>query len=217
VSPAALPVPALPTPDCALCPRLAAFRAENRTRLPAYRNAPVPPFGGFDAQLLIVGLAPGLHGANRTGRPFTGDGAGKVLYPALVAAGLAAGPYAERADDGLRLLGTRITNAARCVPPANKPLPAEVRACNPFLAAEMAAMPSLRVVLAFGSIAHDAVLVALGQKRSRFAFVHGACHAVRPGLSLFDCYHCSRLNINTGRLTVAMLADVLDQVRKIVS
>lgn len=208
--------PAVPGPDCVLCPRLAGFRNDNRHAFPGYHNAPVPPFGGLDARLLIVGLAPGLHGANRTGRPFTGDGAGKVLYPALIAAGLAAGPYAEHVTDGLRLVHARITNAARCVPPANKPLPAEVRTCNAFLAGEIGAMPSLRAVLAFGSIAHDAVLLALGLRRSSFSFVHGTRHEVRPGLVLFDCYHCSRLNMNTGRLTLPMLTDVFNQIRKIV-
>jgi uracil-DNA glycosylase family 4 len=211
-----------PPRDCALCPRLAAFRDANRRlfsgSLPRWHNAPVPAFGGLDARLLIVGLAPGLKGANRTGRPFTGDFAGDLLYATLAKFGLAHGTYGARADDGLTLLGARITNAVRCVPPANKPTGDEERACRPFLAAEIAAMPGLGVVLALGAIAHNAVLSTLGVRRAAYPFRHGALHELavaapaRP-LLLADSYHCSRYNTNTGRLTVAMFEEVFVAVK----
>ncbi len=201
--------PAEPGRDCPLCPRLAAFRADNRAKFPDWHNAPVPSFGSLDARLLIVGLGPGLRGANASGRPFTGDWAGDLLYGTLLELGLARGTYAERADDGLELIGCRITNAVRCVPPANRPTPAEIAACRPFLAAEMASMPGLRAILALGSIAHDAVLKARGVRKSVFAFAHGARHRLPDGIALIDTYHTSRLNTNTGRLTDAMFRAVM--------
>ena len=217
----ALPCPAapnlaLPSRDCPLCPRLVAFRQAQRTARPEWFNAPVPPFGDGRAELLIVGLAPGLKGANRTGRPFTGDHAGELLYATLRKFGLAEGDYHARPDDGLSLKGARITNAVRCVPPQNKPEPGEIAACRPFLAAEIAAMPRLRAILALGAIAHDAVLRTLGLRRALFRFAHGAIHALPDGKLLTDSYHCSRLNTNTGRLTAAMFeqvfADLLDRL-----
>ena len=205
--------PAEPAPDCGRCPRLVDFRTVNRQRLPEGHNAPVPAFGTAQARLLIVGLAPGLMGANRTGRPFTGDFAGDLLYPSLLACGLAEGRYDRSPDDGLALRGARITNAVRCVPPENKPTTAEIAACNPFLAAELAALPRLRIVLALGLVAHKAVLRALQLKQSHVAFRHGALHELPNGLVLANSYHCSRYNTNTGRLTEAMFLEVLQAVR----
>ncbi len=205
---------ATPPENCGLCPRLADFRAENRRRFPAYFNAPVPSFGPREAPLLIVGLAPGLHGANQTGRPFTGDYAGDLLYATLLDMGLATGDYAARADDGLVLTDCRITNAVRCLPPANKPTPLEIRTCNAFLAGTIAEMPHLRAVLALGRIAHDATLRALGETPSRHRFAHGAMHAL-GALSLVDSYHCSRYNTNTGRLTPEMFRDAVSTLREI--
>lgn len=202
-----------PSRDCDLCPRLVAFRLAQRERHADWHNAPVPAFGPLDAPLLVVGLAPGLRGANRTGRPFTGDFAGDLLYPTLLSLGLAEGRFAARPDDGLRLTGCRVTNAVRCVPPANKPVGAEITACRPFLAAEMAAMPSLRAVLALGRIAHDAVLAARGLRRAPYPFAHAARHELPDGLALFDSYHCSRLNTNTGRLTAGMFEAVVRDAR----
>lgn len=193
----------LPGRDCPLCPRLVEYRLANRTAHPDWFNAPVPSFGGLDARLLVVGLAPGLRGANRTGRPFTGDYAGVLLYGTLLSCGLANGRYGATPEDGLTLRDCRVTNAVRCVPPGNLPLPVEVRTCNHFLAAEMAAMPRLRGVLALGGVAHQAVLRARGLRPSRVPFQHGALHAL-DGLLLADSYHVSRLNTNTGRLTAAM-------------
>ncbi len=205
--------PAAPEADCALCPRLAGFRAVNRAAHPEWWNAPVPSFGALDAPLLVVGLAPGLRGANRTGRPFTGDYAGVLLYETLLRFGFAHGVYAARTDDGMALAGCRVTNAVRCVPPENRPLPAEAHACRPFLAAEMEAMPGLRAVLALGVLAHQAVLRAWGVTQARAAFRHGAVH-VLPGRPLLaDSYHVSRYNTNTGRLTEAMFAEVVTALR----
>ena len=205
-----------PPGDCALCPRLAAFRAANRAKEPAWFNAPVPAFapsGSDPVRLLVVGLAPGLKGANRTGRPFTGDYAGQLLYPTLLKFGFARGAYGEARDDGLRLAGSRITNAVRCVPPANKPTPAEAKACRPFLEREIAALPDLRVVLALGAIAHGAVLAALGLRRSVYPFRHGAAYRLAPrDLVLAASYHCSRYNVNTGRLTAAMFEAVVGAI-----
>ena len=199
----------LPDRDCPLCQRLVDFRLAARAKFPDWHNAPVPPFGPDDAQLLIVGLAPGLQGANRTGRPFTGDYAGNLLYATLKAFGLARGEYDQRPDDGLELVDRRISNAVKCVPPENKPTPEEIRICNRFLAEEMASLPKLKVILALGSIAHDAVLVGMGQRKSAAKFAHGARHDLPRGLSLFDSYHCSRYNTNTGRLTPEMFHDVV--------
>jgi uracil-DNA glycosylase family 4 len=200
-----------PQPDagCALCPRLFGFRGDNRRSHPSWHNAPVPSFGTLDARLLIVGLAPGLRGANATGRPFTGDWAGDLLYDTLLKLGCAEGEYREHADDGLTLKDCRITNAVRCVPPANRPTPAEAKACRPFLAAEIKAMSRLQVILAIGGFAHDQVLTALGSKKSAFPFAHGAVHGIAPALTMIDSYHCSRLNTNTGRLTAAMFNEVV--------
>lgn len=203
----------MPDRDCPLCPRLVAFRKANREREPDWHNAPVPSFGPGDARLLVVGLAPGMRGANRTGRPFTGDGAGNLLYPALLATGFARGTYDARHDDGVELIDCRITNGVRCVPPENKPTTAEIRACNAFLAEELASLPRLGAILALGGIAHGAVLSALGHRKSAFAFAHGAMHALPGGLLLADSYHCSRLNTNTGRLTEAMFHAVLSEIR----
>jgi uracil-DNA glycosylase family 4 len=207
-------VPEAPQRSCALCPRLVAYRGENCAREPSWHNAPVPSFGGTGARLLIVGLAPGRMGANRTGRPFTGDYAGKLLYRTLLTFGFARGAYAERIDDGLALVDCRITNAVRCAPPGNRPELSEIKACGHFLAAEMAAMPNLTGILALGQIAHNAVLAAFEIKRSRFAFSHGAVHDISDGKTLADSYHCSRLNTNTGRLTDAMFVDVVRSLKK---
>ncbi|HVC57647.1 MAG TPA: uracil-DNA glycosylase [Stellaceae bacterium] len=199
----------IPGRDCPLCPRLVAFRAAQRLAHPDWCNAPVAPFGEAGAELLIVGLAPGLRGANRTGRPFTGDFAGDLLYRTLLKFGFAAGSYAAHVADGLQLRRVRITNAVRCVPPQNRPEPSEIAACRPFLASELAAMPRLRALLALGTIAHNAVLAARELKRSRYPFAHAALHALPDGVILADSYHCSRLNTNTGRLTPAMFEAVI--------
>ena len=209
---AASPLPDLPGRDCPLCPRLVGYRAANRSANPGWFNAPVPSFGDFDAQLLVVGLAPGVRGANRTGRPFTGDFAGTLLYQTLLKFGLARGDYRADPADGLVLAGCRVTNAVRCVPPANLPKPAEIAACNGFLAAEMAAMPQLACILALGGVAHAAVLRARGLRTSYARFAHGAVHALPDGLRLADSYHVSRLNTNTGRLTTAMFETVIEKL-----
>ncbi|HVZ69240.1 MAG TPA: uracil-DNA glycosylase, partial [Rhizomicrobium sp.] len=177
-----------------------------------YFNDPVPTFGAHDARLLIVGLAPGLHGANKTGRPFTGDYAGMLLYNTLIKHGLAKGTYGERADDGLVLVDCAITNAVRCVPPENKPVPAEINACRPFLAATIAAMPHLRAILSLGQIAHNSVCSAVGVKKSAYKFGHGARHRTHA-LTLIASYHCSRYNTNTGVLTEQMFDDVVKQAK----
>lgn len=202
-----------PPRACDLCERLAAFRSDNRKRLPDYFNAPVPSFGAPDAKLLIVGLAPGLHGANRTGRPFTGDYAGDLLYATLKETGLARGDYAERADDGFALIDCAVTNAVRCVPPENKPLPAEIKACRPFLAAQIDEMPKLKAILTLGRIAHDSVLTALKLSKKAHPFGHGAVH--RAGaLTLVASYHCSRYNTNTGVLTAQMFREAVNAAKK---
>jgi uracil-DNA glycosylase family 4 len=201
--------PAEPAGDCRLCSRLAAFRDANREKLPGFHNAPVPAFGAPPVKLLIVGLAPGLKGANRTGRPFTGDYAGDLLYPTLVKFGWAEGRYEARPDDGLQLKACRITNAVRCVPPANKPETSEIRNCNAFLKTEIAALaPGLEAVLSLGGVSHGAVLTALGFRKSAYRFGHGALHRLPGGLLLADSYHCSRYNTNTGRLTGEMFEGV---------
>jgi uracil-DNA glycosylase len=205
---------AVPGRDCALCPRLVKFRKAQRKLHADWHNAPVSSFGPVDARLLIVGLAPGLKGANRTGRPFTGDYAGDLLYATLAKFGFAEGHYDARADDGLALIDCRISNAARCVPPENKPLPAEIAACRDFLVAEIAAMPKLTAIVALGQIAHGAVLSALGHRKSAVAFRHGALHHLPDGRLLADSYHCSRYNTNTGRLTTAMFEAVFAELRR---
>ncbi len=189
-----------------------AFRKGNRAAHDDWHNAPVPSFGPLDAKLLIVGLAPGLKGANRTGRPFTGDYAGDLLYATLAQFGFARGEYGQRPDDGLALVGCRITNAVRCVPPENKPTPAEIANCRPFLAAEIAAMGNLNAILALGAVAHRTVLAALGQRQAAFPFAHGAIHRLDE-LALADSYHCSRYNTNTGRLSTAMFEAVFESLR----
>jgi uracil-DNA glycosylase family 4 len=196
-------------PDCRRCPRLADHLAEVRTAHPDYHAAPVAAFGDPAPRLLIVGLAPGYHGANRTGRPFTGDYAGILLYESLHELGLASAPASVSAADGLRLTGCRITNAVKCLPPANKPLGEEVRTCNRFLAAELAALPAGAVGLALGRIAHDAVLRACGLKLAACRFAHGAEHDLPGGLRLIDSYHCSRYNTQTRRLSAEMFRTVL--------
>ena len=205
--------PDAPERDCPRCSRLAAFRATWRKREPAWHNAPVPSFGPLDARLLIVGLAPGLRGANRTGRPFTGDWAGDLLYETLARYGFASGTYDRRPDDGLALTDCRITNAVRCVPPENRPATAESRACLPFLTAEIEAMQRLQVILALGGLAHGMALAALGLRKSAFAFRHGAIHPAAEGLVVADSYHCSRYNTNTGRLTPEMFRTVFGGIR----
>jgi uracil-DNA glycosylase family 4 len=208
------PTASAPGRDCPYCPRLAAFRAAQRSAFPDWHNAPVPSFGGADARLLVVGLAPGLRGANRTGRPFTGDYAGDLLYATLKTFGFARGDYAARPEDGLTLVDCRVTNAVRCVPPQNKPEPAEITNCNRFLAAEIASLPRLEAILALGAIAHNAVLAALNLRRAPYPFAHGARHALPNGLLLTDSYHCSRYNTNTGRLTPAMFEAVVGGLRE---
>ncbi len=209
----AAPASAAPTHDCALCPRLAAFRAANQDAYPDFHNGPVPSFGSAEARLLIVGLAPGLKGANRTARPFTGDYAGDLLYPTLVRFGFARGDYGREPDDGLTLVDCRITNAVRCVPPENKPIGAEIRTCRSFLIDEMRSMPHLKAILALGTVSHGSVLSALGCRKSLYPFGHGALHEVSNSPLLVDSYHCSRYNTNTGRLTEAMFADVFTLLR----
>ena len=198
---------------CRLCPRLAAFRDRQALENPSWFNAPVPSFGAPRARLLVVGLAPGLKGANRTGRPFTGDYAGELLYATLLKYGFARGAYRADPSDGLQLVDCMITNAVRCVPPENKPTPAEIAACRPFFAARLAALPDVAILLALGRIAHDQVISAAGLKRAQFQFAHGARHDLRSGLVLFDSFHCSRYNTNTGRLTETAFHAVFEAIR----
>jgi uracil-DNA glycosylase family 4 len=200
-------------PDCPLCPRLADFRAEARARQPDWFNSPVPSFGGAGARLLIVGLAPGLQGANRTGRPFTGDYAGDLLYATLLEYGFAKGVYQARPDDGLELVDCRISNAVRCVPPQNKPLPIEINTCRQFLAATIATMPKLRAIVALGRIAHESTVKALGLRNAAAPFAHGSVH-IAGHLRMYDSYHCSRYNTNTRVLTPKMFREVFARVRK---
>jgi uracil-DNA glycosylase len=192
---------------------LAAFRADNRAAYPDFHNAPVASFGPVEAALLIVGLAPGLKGANRTGRPFTGDFAGDLLYRTLLDCGLAAGSYDRRPDDDLRLVNCRVTNAVRCVPPENKPTPTEARTCRRFLEGEIASLAALKAILALGRVAHDAVVVASGGRPSAFRFAHGAAHELPNGLTLVDSYHCSRYNTQTGVLTEAMFRSAVETAK----
>lgn len=198
--------------ECRRCPRLADFLDQVRTRYPAYYAKPVPPFGDAAPQLFIVGLAPGMHGANRSGRPFTGDYAGVLLYETLHRYGYASASQSLATDDGLQLLGCRISNAVKCLPPENKPTGAEINACNRFLANELAALPAGTVILALGSVAHQAVLKALGLKVGNYRFAHAARHALPDGRVLYDSYHCSRYNTQTKRLTTAMFHGVFDLI-----
>jgi len=202
----------VPDRDCPLCPRLVAFREANRAREPLWHNAPVAPFGDIKARLLIVGLAPGMQGANRTGRPFTGDYAGDLLYATLLEYGFAKGTYQARPDDGLKLVDCRIANAVHCVPPQNKPLPVEINTCRQFLAANLATMPNLRAIVVLGRIAHDTVLKPLNLKASQAPFGHGAVHQA-GAFKLYDSYHCSRYNTNTRVLTTDMFRSVFARVK----
>jgi uracil-DNA glycosylase family 4 len=206
-----------PSPDCPLCRRLVSFRAANRAAHPDWFNGAVPSFGSESARLLIVGLAPGLKGANRTGRPFLGDYAGELLYRTLLKFGLARGAHDPGRPEALKLIDCMITNAVRCVPPANRPTPSEMAHCRQYLQARIAALPGLRVILALGRIAHDSTLDALGLKRRDYAFAHGARHELPTGQTFFDSYHCSRQNTNTGRLTTpmfeAVLTDIVNELR----
>ena len=204
----------LPDIDCGLCPRLKDFIDDNRRKFPNQYNAPVPSFGPQDAAVLIVGLAPGLKGANFSGRPFTGDYAGDLLYATLLKFDFATGVYDARKDDGLELIDARITNAVKCVPPENKPTGAEINTCLQFLKTEIATMPCLKIILSLGLVSHNAVLKALGHKQSAFKFSHGAVHDAGSGLRLIDSYHCSRYNTNTGRLTTKMFEDIFRIIRQ---
>jgi uracil-DNA glycosylase len=201
-----------PDRDCGLCARLAAFRDTNRAQKPQWFNAPVPSFGDPDARLAIIGLAPGLQGANRTGRPFTGDYAGDLLYATLLEYGFASGAYQARPDDGMKLVDCRIVNAVRCVPPQNKPLPAEIANCRTFLVAALESMPKLSAIVALGRIAHETTLKALGVRAAAAPFAHGALHLAGK-FKLYDSYHCSRYNTNTGVLTAEMFRSVFAKVR----
>jgi uracil-DNA glycosylase family 4 len=201
-----------PGRNCPLCPRLADFRAQARGREPRWFNSPVPSFGDPDAALLIVGLAPGLQGANRTGRPFTGDYAGDLLYATLLEYGFAKGVYRARPDDGLMLVDCRIGNAVRCVPPQNKPLPIEINTCRQFLIATIQTMPKLRAIVALGRVAHDSMLKVLSLRAAAAPFTHGAVHQA-GSLKLYDSYHCSRYNTNTRVLTPDMFRSVFARVR----
>jgi uracil-DNA glycosylase len=208
---ATLPAPE-PGRNCPLCPRLAEFREQARAREPGWFNAPVASFGDANARLLIVGLAPGLQGANRTGRPFTGDFAGDLLYATLLEYGFAKGVYQARPDDGMKLVDCRISNAVRCVPPQNKPLPIEINTCRQFLSATIATMPKLRAIVALGRIAHESTVKAFGLRNAAVPFAHGAAHKAGH-IGLYDSYHCSRYNTNTGVLTPKMFRDVFARVR----
>lgn len=194
--------------DCTLCPRLARFLAQGREEYPHYYSRPVPPFGDPKARLIIVGLAPGFHGANATGRPFTGDHAGLLLYKMLHRFGFASRPESVSNEDGLQLIRCRISNPVKCVPPQNKPTPQEIATCNRYLAAELETLPPRSVLLALGSIGHGALLKTLGLKAGDFPFAHAAEHALPGGHTLLDSYHCSRYNTQTRRLTEAMFADI---------
>jgi uracil-DNA glycosylase len=203
-----------PPPDCQDCPRLAKFRAANRAEHPDWRNAPVESFGAADARLLIVGLAPGLRGANRTGRPFTGDFAGDLLYETLLSQGFATGVYDRRPDDTLKLIDCAIVNAVRCVPPQNKPTPQEIAACRSYLAQAIGSLKRLQAIVALGRIAHESALKAVAARLAAYPFAHGAVHALPNGVLLFDSYHCSRYNTNTGVLTPQMFLAVFAAVRR---
>ena len=205
-------VPAAPHADCPLCPRLHTFRHQNRRKYPDWFNDPVPSFGPLTARILIAGLAPGLQGANRTGRPFTGDWAGDLLYATLLKHGLAKGIYEERADDSLELVDCRIANAVRCVPPQNKPEPAEIKTCRTFLKSELENLPHVKVILALGKIAHDSVCDTLGARKALHPFKHGVAYEIGK-FTLISSYHCSRYNTNTGVLTTKMFEDVVEKAK----
>ena len=211
-----MPKPIQPDHDCPLCPRLVAFRMEARRKYPDKFNGPVPSFGPQDCKMLIVGLAPGLKGANFSGRPFTGDWAGLLLYPMLKEFGFAKGTYKADPNDGFELVDCRITNAVRCVPPENKPLPVEEHTCRPFLVNEVASLKNLKIVLVQGTVAHNSVLRTFGLKLSAWKFKHGAVHDLPNGLKLVNTYHTSRYNTNTGRLTEEMFRDIIRLCRTLV-
>ena len=204
--------PAAPPHNCPLCPRLKAFRDTNRAKYPDWFNDPVPSFGPLTARILIAGLAPGLQGANRTGRPFTGDWAGDLLYATLLKHRLAKGTYEERADDTLELVGCRIANAVRCVPPQNKPEPSEIKTCRQFLKSELETLPNVKVILALGKIAHDSVCDTLGARKALHPFKHGVAYDIGK-FKLISSYHCSRYNTNTGVLTTKMFEDVVGKAK----
>lgn len=205
-----------PAKNCARCSRLVEFRRSNQEKYSSYHNAPVESFGDLSAEILIVGLAPGLHGANQTGRPFTNDYAGDILYPALAKFGFASGRYGKVKNDGFDLLNVRVTNAVRCVPPQNKVTSDEVSACREFLQQEIAAMPNLKIILSLGGVSHGAVLQALKLKKSQFKFAHGALHQLNGNLFLLDSYHTSRYNINTNVLTSDMFDQIIKRLRDLV-
>lgn len=206
-----------PKKDCELCPRLVEFRRGNQLKFSAYHNGPVTPFGSLEAQILVVGLAPGLNGANQTDRPFTNDYAGDILYPALKKFGLAQGNYQKRKNDGFELLNVRVTNSVRCVPPQNKVNAAEIAACRPFLQQEIASMPKLKVILSLGSVSHGAVLQALGYTKAAYKFAHGAEHFLpKHNLVLLDSYHTSRYNINTNVLTADMFDKIIARLKELI-
>tara|TARA_R110000868_G_scaffold69117_3_gene203882 strand:- start:8458 stop:9102 length:645 start_codon:yes stop_codon:yes gene_type:complete len=200
--------------DCPLCPRLVAYRESNMRAHPDWFNGPAPSFGSENARLLIVGLAPGVTGANRTGRPFTGDFAGDLLYSTIEKFKFSKGKFDARPDDGLQLVDAMITNAVRCVPPQNKPTPLEEQTCRPYLVNRINALPNLKAILALGRIAHDNILSTFGATKARNPFGHKSSHELKPGLRLFDSYHCSRYNTNTGRLTTEMFHAVFADIRK---
>ena len=198
------------------CPRLLEFRAQNQAKFPQYHNGPVESFGDLNAEILVVGLAPGLNGANQTNRPFTNDYAGDILYPALKKYGFARGNYGKVKNDGFELINVRVSNAVRCVPPQNKVTADEIAACRPYLQEEIAAMPNLRIILSLGSVSHGAVLQALGYKKSAYKFAHGAEHKLdKHNITLLDSYHTSRYNINTNVLTAEMFDKIIERLRKI--
>lgn len=203
-----------PERDCSLCPRLVDYRLDNRKKFPSYYNGPVPPFGSVNSEILVVGLAPGLNGANQTARPFTNDYAGDVLYPILKEFGLAEGNYQKRKDDGFELKNIRITNSVRCAPPQNKVTGDEVKTCGKFLIEEINDMKNLKIILTLGSVAHSAVLGVLGYKKAAFKFAHNAVHRLeKHNLVMVNSYHTSRYNINTGVLTEDMFRDVIRNIK----
>ena len=203
-----------PQKDCNLCPRLVKFRQNNISKFPHYHNGTVPSFGPIDAEILVVGLAPGLNGANQTGRPFTNDYAGDILYPALQKFGFAQGNYQKKADDTFELINVRITNSVRCVPPQNKVTSEEIKTCGDFLIKEISSMSNLKIILTLGGVAHNAVLGVLGYKKSLHKFSHGAIHQLKKhNIIMINSYHTSRYNINTGRLTPEMFENVIEQIK----
>lgn len=203
-----------PQKDCNLCPRLVKFRQNNISKFPHYHNGTVPSFGQIDAEILVVGLAPGLNGANQTGRPFTNDYAGDILYPALQKFGFAQGNYQKKADDTFELINVRITNSVRCVPPQNKVTSEEIKTCGDFLIKEISSMSNLKIILTLGGVAHNAVLGVLGYKKSLHKFSHGAIHQLKKhNITMINSYHTSRYNINTGRLTTEMFENVIEQIK----